>query len=58
MLGKRESQTRQVSHFADNQFRDSVVLKLFASTKFREISKKSGKSLYLTSAKVNTCWIG
>ena len=47
ILERRESQTGQVFNFAGIQFRDFVVLKLFAGTKFRENGQKSGNLIPL-----------
>ena len=40
ILAKRESQTWHALNFVGIQFRDFVVLKLFAGTKFRENGQK------------------
>ena len=53
ILGKRESQTRQVFNFVGILLRDFAVLKLLAGTKFHEAGQKSRKSLNLILTKFN-----
>ena len=51
ILGKTDSQTRQVFNFADIWFRDFVVLKLYVGTKFRKNGQKSRNSQNLISSR-------
>ena len=54
ILGKRESQTRQVFNFAVIWHCGFVVLKLFVGKEFRENGQKSRKSQNSIPVKINT----